>query len=191
MKYYFLSLFILSVHFLCGQNELELYKQLSNPTPILEDLHELCDEIGGRVTGTEANLKSVDWAMRKFKEAGIDTYREAFEMKRKWEEISAEAQVFGASNWKPKITCRAFSKGIDNIKADLVYVGKGSNKDFKKKKNKIKGNYILVETPVMSNLTQLFLEYINAVEIENNAVEYGALGVVYMSSRKRNYCTDI
>ena len=34
-------------------------------TPLVDDLRVLSDEIGGRATGSEANLKSVDWASGK------------------------------------------------------------------------------------------------------------------------------
>ena len=180
-------LLLLSLSCFAQNDEVQLYNRLLNETPILENLHELCDEIGGRVTGTEANMRSIDWAMNKFKEAGVKCWKEKFTVKRKWEEISATAEVKGASYWNPKITCRAFSTGTDKdgMEADLVWVGRGTKKAFNKVKDKVKGNFILVETPVMSNLTQLFLEYIDAIEIENNAINYGAAGVVYMSSRSK------
>lgn len=183
-----LLLLLLSLSFLTAQetNDIKrLTDALLGPTPIVEDLHELCDVIGGRVTGTEANEASVEWSIKQFQEAEVPVWKESFEMPRRWAEKSATAEITGASNWKPKVACRAFSTGTDmnGLEADLVYVGKGSTESFSKVD--VKGKFVLVETPLMGNLTELFLEYINAVEIERNAKEMGALGVVYMSSRAK------
>lgn len=46
-----------------------LVSAMLGDTPIVADLRQLTDEIGGRATGSEANLKSVEWALAKFKEA--------------------------------------------------------------------------------------------------------------------------
>jgi len=48
-----------------------LIMSLLGDTPIEEDLQELCDVYGGRVTGTTTNLESVEWGLEKFKEAGV------------------------------------------------------------------------------------------------------------------------
>jgi len=72
---------------------------------------------------------------------------------------------------------------MNGLEGDLVFVGKGSTEEFNNVE--VAGKFVLVETRLMSNLTELFLEYINAVEIESNAKERGALGVVYMSSRAK------
>jgi len=56
-----LLLFLLPLCFLSAQEQTDiesLTKTLLGKTPIIEDLHELCDVIGGRVTGTEANEAS-------------------------------------------------------------------------------------------------------------------------------------
>lgn len=188
MKLYFQLFFLLIATLsLSAQDGKDLAEALRGETPILEDLHELCDQIGGRVTGTSANEASVLWAARKLQSLGVKTWTEKFEMPRKWYEKSATATVRGGSNWKPRIACRAFSTGTPEggLEAELIYVKKGSTKSFEAVKDQIEGNYVLVETPVMTNLTELFLEYINAVEIENNAKKYGAIGVVYMSSRAK------
>jgi len=181
---------ILACSYIYAQNqttEQQLIQNLMDKTPILEDLHELCDVIGGRVTGTEPNEQSVKWAVKKFEEIGVDVWTESFEMPRKWAEKSAKATITGGSNWSPRIACRAFSTGTPKggLSANLIYVGKGTDMEFEAVGKKVKDQFVLVETPVMENLTLLFLEYINAVEIETNAKEYGAMGVIYMSSREK------
>ena len=165
-----------------------LVKTLLDETPILEDLHELCDQIGGRVTGTEANEKAVEWGLKKFEEAQVKAWKEPFEMPRMWAERSALASIKSEeAKWQPKIACRAFSTGTEanGLTGKLVFAGKGSKEEFEKLNGQAKGNLVLIETDVMSNLTELFLEYINAIDVEANAKKYEAAAVVYMSSREK------
>jgi hypothetical protein len=42
-------------------------------TPMLDDLADLCDRVGGRPTGSPACERAVDWAAARFRAAGIDT----------------------------------------------------------------------------------------------------------------------
>ncbi len=163
-----------------------LKEQLMSETPIMADLHELCDEIGGRVTGTEPNMEAVEWTMKKLEAIGVKAWKEELPMPRKWHERSASASITGGSDWSPRITCRAFSTGTseEGLSAELIFVGDGTAAAFENAGD-VSGKYVLVETQEMTNLTELFLEYINAVEIETNAKEQGALGIVYMSSRPK------
>ena len=41
-------------------------------TPMLDDLEELCDRIGGRPTGSKACERAVGWAAVKFRAAGLE-----------------------------------------------------------------------------------------------------------------------
>lgn len=186
---FLLILFIgLASHTIQAQNtETQLIENLMGETPILSDLHQLCDVIGGRVTGTEPNEKSVTWAVKKFEEIGVKVWTEDFKMPRKWAEKSAKATVIGGSNWSPRIACRAFSTGTPKggLSAQLIFAGNGTTAEFEALGKQVNNKFVLVATPVMENLTLLFLEYINAVEIESNAKKMGALGVVYMSSREK------
>ncbi len=180
--------FLLIAHAgVCQTDAIRLATKLKSETPILEDLHELCDQIGGRVTGTEPNEKSVLWTKNKLEEAGVKTLVEDFEMPRKWVEKSAKARVSGDVRFRPKIASRAFSTGTPEggLEAELILVGDGSREAFENLGDAVEGKFVLVRTPVMTDLNELFLEYINAVEIESSAKEFGALGIIYMSSREK------
>jgi len=182
-----LLLFLFATVTIFAQGEAEMLRdQLLAETPIVEDLHELCDQIGGRVTGTEPNERAIEWAMKKMEATGVRTWKEPIRMPRRWHEKAASAAITGGSEWNPRVTCRAFSTGTtaEGMTTDLVFVGKGEHEDFEKAGD-VRGKFVLIETKVMSNLTELFLEYINAIEVEDNAKEAGALGIVYMSSREK------
>ena len=74
-------------------------------TPMLSDLRELCDRIGGRPTGSPACERAIDWAAAKFKAAGADVSVESFPVPNRWAAISAEARCLApeefASAWRP------------------------------------------------------------------------------------------
>ena len=80
----------------------QLIGALLGETPIEEDLQELCDQYGGRVTGTEANANAVNWGLQKFIEAGVAAQKEPFKIASLWVENSTIATVSGAANFYPK-----------------------------------------------------------------------------------------
>lgn len=171
-----------------AQYEVEqLTATMLGPTRIQEDLHELCDKIGGRVTGTEPNIKSVYWAINKFAEFGVEARKETFEMPSFWNETSAKAEVSGEIKFTPKIVSRAFSVPTPQggLKGELVSVGYGTEEDFRKLGDKAKDKYVLVNTNVLEDLSGLFGEYDDAAKIEARAEKAQVKGIVYMSSREK------
>ena len=58
-------------------------------TPLERDLEDLADTIGGRATGSPANARAVDWAVSRFRTAGVKVQKEAFRMPNRWLERSA------------------------------------------------------------------------------------------------------
>ena len=48
-----------------GQSDYEkISDAMLGETPIAEDLRELCEDIGGRITGSNPNKASVNWAFQ-------------------------------------------------------------------------------------------------------------------------------
>lgn len=154
-------------------------------TPITEDLRELTDEIGGRPTGSQANLKSVDWALQKFKQAGVTAWKEAFRMPEFWLEKSASARVTGDVSFAPRVVSMPFSTATPagGLTAPLVDAGFGTAKDFERLGPQAKGAFVVVATHELKDIEGLFAEYAAAPGIESRAFAAGAAGVVYMSSR--------
>lgn len=180
--------FVILVSQLFAQNDIaRLTSAMLGPTPIAEDLHELCDKIGGRVTGTEPNEKAVEWAIQKFKDVGVDAKKEAFQMPSFWNETSAKAEINGEISFSPKIVSRAFSIPTpkEGLKGELISIGYGNEEDFKKLGDKAKGKFILVQTNVLEDLSGLFGEYDDAAKIEARAEKAGVKGIIYMSSREK------
>src|SRR5580704_3549291 len=64
-----------------------LIAEALKPSPLETNLRRLTDEIGGRIPGTPAFQRAVDWGMAAFKEAGADSvHTEEFTIQHSWAE---------------------------------------------------------------------------------------------------------
>jgi len=158
-------------------------------TPLIDDLEALSDRIGGRATGSEPNLRSVEWALQRFQEAGVPATKEGFMMPALWLERSASATVSGEGvSFSPKVAAMPWSAGTppDGASYPLVDAGHGSPEDFDRLGAAARDAFLLVETPLLTDIAGLFVEYTDAALIEERAASSGAAGVVYMASRPSN-----
>ncbi|MDX2194041.1 MAG: M28 family peptidase [Gemmatimonadales bacterium] len=162
---------------------------LAGDTPLGRDLAELADEIGGRATGSPANVRSVEWALAKFRAAGVMVRKEAFTMPDLWLERSAAATVRGSGvEFAPRIAAMPWSAktGSSGVTAPLVDAGRGTEADLARLGTSARGAFLLVETDELRDIDGLFKEYNESVGIEARANAAGAAGVVYQGSRPGN-----
>ena len=193
-----LALRIVTSLFLCAAAGAPIYAQeadvtrlvaaMLGDTPLTDDLRALTDEIGGRITGSATNLRSVDWGLERFRAAGVEAKKEAFTMPALWLEKSSSVIIEGDASFKPNVVAMPFSIStpVRGLTAPLVDGGFGSEQDFQRLGNDAKGAFALIETHELLDLDGLFREYNEAVGIEQRAFAAGVAGVVYMSSRPHN-----
>ena len=158
-------------------------------TPVLDDLQELTDTIGGRPTGSAENRRAVAWAATKFRQAEVSVATEDFLMPAVWEEITVSAAVSGDVGFEANVVAKPFSTAANALAAPIVDGGKGDDADFERLGDSIRGAWVLIETPVLDDdvgLGGLFAEYADAARIEPRAIEAGAAGMIFMSSRPKN-----
>jgi hypothetical protein len=165
-----------------------LVAALLGDTPMTADLQALTDGIGGRATGSEANLPSVEWALARFREAGVDARQEGFQMPALWLERSASATIRGARSFAPRIAASPFSAPTPagGLTAPLADGGHGSADDFSRLGAAARGAWVLIETEELKDLDGLFREYAETAQIEPRAAAAGVAGLVYQSSRPNN-----
>ena len=164
----------------------KLSKIIENDDQVAKDLAYLCDFIGGRPTGSEANLASVDWTYGKFQEYGVSVSKQAFEMPGFWLEQSSKAKITGDLNFTPRVTALTFSTRSNMYKTyPLLDGGRGEKEDFSRLGTRSEGAVIFIETDELVNIDGLFKEYSDAAKIEALAYKAGVAGVVYMSSRPK------
>src|SRR5262245_13086624 len=160
---------------------------LLGDTPLAADLETLSDEIGGRPTGSPANLKAVEWGLARFRDAGVPAAKEAFVVPALWLERSASATITGDARFTPRVVAMPFSTATPagGLSAPLVNGGSGSAADLERLGAAAKGAFLLVETNELLDLDGLFKEYEEAAAIEKRAFAADVAGIVYMSSRPR------
>lgn len=167
----------------------ELVAALLGDTPMIEDLRELTDTIGGRPTGSDANRKSVAWAVQKMREAEVEAYTEDFTMPFSWTENIVAASIGGDVQFEASVLAKPFSTSANALTAPLLSAGSGSVAEFDALGDAARGAWVIVSTPVLDDsvgLGGLFAEYGDAVAIESRAFARGVAGVVFMSSRPKN-----
>jgi hypothetical protein len=163
-----------------------LVAALLGDTPLVSDLEMLTDQIGGRATGSPANLRASEWALGRFRQAGVAARREPFTMPGLWLERSATATVRGEGiEFRPRVAALPFSTGTGpaGVTLPLADAGRGADSDFARLGGAARGAFVLIETDELTDIDGLFREYNEAAGIERRAFQAGAGGLVYMSSR--------
>ena len=165
----------------------DLIVSLLGETPIEEDLQELCDQYGGRVTGTTANLQAVEWGLNKFKAANVKAEKELFNIDALWIDNATFAEISGVTTFKPKVVAKCYSKSTPKggLKLPLIDVGYGTEEDFARLGNAVKGKMVIVETELCLDVDGLFEEYSNAAKVDARAAKAGAVGILNMASRPK------
>ncbi len=163
-----------------------LVNAVLSDTPMLRDLEQLTDRFGGRATGSDAHRRAVQWALGRFRDAGVDARAEPFPMPGLWLERSATATVQGEGvRFSPRIAALPFSIGTPAAgrSAPLVDGGRGDSAGFAALGARGRGAWVLIEQDELRDLDGLFREYAETAQIEARAWKAGAAGVAYMGSR--------
>lgn len=179
------SLIIFAFGNISAQDDVtKLIGAMLSETPIEENLQELCDEVGGRVTGSKANEQAVEWALAKFKDAGVNAWKDEFDMPVLWLPGSTDISISGDSNFKPSAVAK-YQSPPGNYSGKLIYAGKGTAEEIEKLSGSIAGNFVLVETDLCLDIGGLFAEYTAGAATEVAARSAGAKGIVFMASRPK------
>lgn len=170
------------------------------PSPLESNLRHLTDEIGGRVPGTPAMQRAVDWGVQMFKAAGADSvHSEEFTIPYSWSEGATEMTVNATGTaLDPKLTdvsqvefrvrcvSIAWAPALASVKhVAVVDVGNGSPADFAKAGD-ISGKIVFVHSVVLKTWEDLFAEYTNAPPVITAAVKGKAGAVAFMATREHD-----
>ena len=132
-------------------------------TPLLDDLRELCDSIGGRPTGSQACDRAVDWAVGRFRLAGADAaWTESYAVPRSWAGGEDRAECLVPVRFPVRVASApgtAPTPGGRALEARLVNAGDGSPETFERLGSSARGAIALVLSPEMKTETDLFAEY--------------------------------
>jgi len=132
-------------------------------TPLLNDLGELCDGIGGRLTGSKACDRAVDWAAARFRAAGVDAvWTEPYTISKSWVGGEDRAECLTPAQFPVRVASApgtAPTPGGRPLEAPLVNAGDGSAEAFERLGERARGAIALVLSPEMKTEADLFAEY--------------------------------
>src|SRR5437763_334054 len=112
-----------------GSTAERLAQRAAGPTPLLDDLRDLCDHIGGRPTGSRACARAVEWAVARFRAAGVESVAtEPFTVPHLWLPWKAEATCVTPERFGIRLAAAPYSPSTPYgkpIEARLVDAGDG------------------------------------------------------------------
>jgi carboxypeptidase Q len=167
------------------------------PSSLETNLRRLTDEVGGRIPGTPAMQRAIEWGVEAFKEAGADSvHTEEFTIPYSWAEGATQMTVSASGTALdpkltqiPKVEFRvrcvsiAWAPALAAVKhVPVVDVGDGSPAAFKKAGD-ISGKIILVHSTVLKTWEDLFAEYSKAPPIIAAAVDAHAKAIAFIATR--------
>jgi carboxypeptidase Q len=171
----------------CTQAAAKITPLVMGESPLEENLRRLTDDIGGRVTGSPAMAKAVDWAVAAFRAAGVEVHTEKYMLPHAWSEGDTRLEVLGPVSFPVSLVSVGLSPATPDggIEAPLVFVGDGSEADFARAGTSVRGAILLVHTEVSYTWEDLFREYDDPPPIIERAVKGGAAAVLWTGERER------
>ena len=156
-------------------------------TPLLDDLRELCDSIGGRPTGSKACDRAVEWAVARFRAAGVEsTWTESYTIPRSWAGGADRAECLAPVEFPIRVAAGPFTTptpGGHALEAPLVNAGDGIAEAFPRLGDKARGAIALVLSPELKTEADLFAEYERDGGMFAAARKAGVAAVLVQSSR--------
>ncbi len=192
-----LGLTLVSLALFAADNSTDrLIQEALKPSPLETNLRRLTDVIGGRVPGTPAMQRAVEWGVAAFKEAGADNvHTEEFTIPHSWAEGATDMTVYGAeaqmrdalylspTAFRPRLVSIAWAPALAAVKhVPIMDVGQGTEAEFAKAGD-VSGKLLLVHTKVLATWADLFWEYEQAPAVIALAVKGKAKAIAFMATR--------
>jgi carboxypeptidase Q len=158
--------------------------EAQKPSALETSLQQLTDQIGGRVPGTPAMRKAVEWGVAAFKVAGADSvHTEDFSIQASWAEGATRMTVVAPEQFVLRAVSIAWAPALaPHAHVPVIDVARGTQEDFAKA-GEIAGAILLVHSEEMHTWDDLFAEYLKAPAVIDRAVKAKALAIAFQSSR--------
>ncbi len=158
--------------------------EAQKPSTLETNLQQLTDKIGGRVPGTPAMQKAVEWGVAAFQAAGADSvHTEKFSLQASWAEGATKMSVVAPEPFVLRAVSIAWAPALAlHSHVPVVDVAQGTERDFAKAGN-IAGAILLVHSEEMRTWDDLFAEYLKAPGVIDRAVKAKALAIAFQSTR--------
>jgi hypothetical protein len=170
----------------CAEVAPEIIKNALGASPLESNLRHLTDVIGGRVTGSPAAEKAVDWAVEAFRSAGVnEVHTEKFIVPVGWAEGRTYLDILSPSPFSAHLVSNGWTPATPpgGITASVVDAGMGDEAGFTRAGAAAKDAIVLVHTNILKTWDDLENEYLDQPAIVSRAVSAGAAAILWMSTR--------
>src|SRR5579872_4117406 len=170
----------------CAEVAPDIIKKALGPSPLESNLRQLTDVVGGRVTGSPAADKAIDWAVQAFRAAGVDeVLTENFTVPVGWSEGRTRLEILAPEPFPVHLVSVGWSPSTSpgGLTGNVIDVGTGDETGFKHAGDSVKGAIVLVHTNVLKTWDDLMNEYYFEPAIIDRAVNAGAAAIFWMSTR--------
>ena len=164
----------------------KLLSEISRSPSIEENLRVICDELGGRMPGSPAMDRAVEWTVEAFRQAGIDhVHTETFSMPSSWREGTVRIEVTGPIPFQVRGVSSAWSPATpaDGIEAEVIDGGSGTTGRILRMKKKARGKILLIRSNEVATFQDLANEQRDATIALREAARVGAAAVLFTSTR--------
>ena len=161
-----------------------LIREAMKPSPIGQNLERLTDGIGGRVTGSAAMDRAVEWGLDAFKTAGADSvHAESFTIPAFWSEGATAMSVVDPETFPVRAVSIAWGPALARQHhLRVVDIGEGNMEDFQRAGN-LEGTILLVPQSELKTWDDLDNEYDKAREVMMRAKRAKALAIAFQATR--------
>ena len=163
-----------------------LIAEALKPSALETNLRRLTDEVGGRIPGTPAFDRAVEWGVAAFKEAGADSvHTEEFTIQKSWAEGATEmvAALYSGTSFPVHAVSAAWAPALAAVKhVPVVFVGMGTAPEFAKA-GSVEGRIVLVDSKVLKTWDDLFAEYERAPQVIDLAIKGKAKAIAFIATR--------
>jgi carboxypeptidase Q len=156
------------------------------------NLQELTDSIGGRVPGTPAMGRAIQWGIEKFQAAGADeVHTEDFTIKQGWTEGATRvvARVgtgaAASSGFSVRAVSLAWGPPVELSGVQVVDLGAGLHEDFARA-GELRGKVVLVHSDTMKRWDDLFAEYRHTPIVVEESLKHGVRAILLQSTRPQD-----
>jgi hypothetical protein len=164
-----------------------LKKRAEGDTPLMTDLKELCDGIGGRITGSPAADRAAVWGTEKFRAAGVNSVAtESFSVPFRWLPGTVEVAALSPEPFTLRAVAAPGTASTGKpVEAVVVDMGRGTDADWARVGEKARGALALVHSNPMKTFEDLFGEYLEATPLLAAAGKAQVAGLLVQSTRLR------
>lgn len=170
----------------------QLVSEIAAHTPMMENLEELCDGIGPRMTGTGQLRVAQAWAMKKLASYGAtNVHLEAYALGRPWRRGQARARLLNANRMSLDVVQKAWTHGTGGVvRADVGVLDVKTLAEFKAALPALRGKIVLVASLPAASAEQKKDMPRYRAEV-NRAIEAAQLAGVLLVSAKDSGLRDM